>query len=87
MIIHIIDASSCAYPMLLFSHPEQCIWSPYKYKHIDKYGLYPTFEKAGISPDVVLNDSELISLLPVISKTTAMHDHSSAQKRNCHLDE
>jgi hypothetical protein len=41
--------------MLLFSHPERYIWSPSVYILIGRYGLYPAFEKAGISPEFVLN--------------------------------
>jgi len=39
----------------LFSHPDSYMWSPCVYILINKYGLYPAFKKAGISPDFVLS--------------------------------
>ena len=55
MVIHVIDTSSYTHPMLLLSHLKIYVWSPLVYVPIDRYGLYPAFEKAGISPDFVLN--------------------------------
>lgn len=54
MVIHVVYASPRAHPMLLFRHSNLYIWSPHVYIPIDRYGLYPTTEVAGISPDSVL---------------------------------
>jgi len=61
MVIHVVYASPRAHPMLLFRHSNLYIWSPHVYIPIDRYGLYPTTEVAGISPDSVL---KFISALP-----------------------
>ena len=54
MVIHVINASSRAYPMLLFAHLKIYVWSPLVYIPFDRYGLYPAIEMAGISPAFVL---------------------------------
>ena len=42
--------------MLLFSHIGIYVWSTLVYIPFDRHGLYPAFEKAGISPDFVLKN-------------------------------
>jgi hypothetical protein len=54
MVVHVIDTTSRTHPMLLFSHLKIYIWLPLIYIYFDRHGLYPVFEKAGISPDSVL---------------------------------
>jgi len=54
VVIHVIDTSPRAYPMLLFAHLKIYVWSPLVYIPFDRHGLYPPIEIGGISPATIL---------------------------------
>ncbi len=67
--------------MLLLSHSELHIWLPYVYIPIDRHGLYPAFEKAGISPEFVLNDFG-VKLVNGAMEVAASKDDFPLRKHN-----